>query len=66
MRGRRKEARKFRASTRALIELSSWLKESGCEMVAMESITSYWKPLYNILEAHDMLAMVVNAKYIMN
>lgn len=45
MRGRRKETREFGASTRGLIELSSWLKENGCEMVAMESTASYWKPL---------------------
>ena len=64
MRGRRKETREFGASTRELIELSSWLKESGCEMVAMESTASYWKPLYNILEAQDIPAMVVNAQHI--
>lgn len=64
MRGRRKETREFGASTRELIELSSWLKENGCEMVAMESTASYWKPLYNILEAEDIPAMVVNAQHI--
>lgn len=64
MRGRRKEIREFGASTRELIELSSWLKENGCEMVAMESTASYWKPLYNILEAEDIPAMVVNAQHI--
>ncbi len=64
MRGRRKETREFGASTRELIELSSWLKGSGCEMVAMESTASYWKPLYNILEAQDIPAMVVNAQHI--
>ena len=64
MRGRRKETREFGASTRELIELSSWLKENKCEIVAMESIASYWKPLYNILEAQDMKAMVVNAQHI--
>lgn len=64
MRGRRKETREFGASTRELIELSSWLKENGCEMVAMESTASYWKPLYNILEAEGIPAMVVNAQHI--
>ena len=64
MRGRRKETREFGASTRELIELSSWLNESGCEMVAMESTASYWKPLYNILEAQDIPAMVLNAQHI--
>lgn len=64
MRGRKKEIREFGASTRELIELSSWLKENKCEIVAMESTASYWKPLYNILEAQDMKAMVVNAQHI--
>lgn len=64
MRGRRRETREFGASTRELIELSSWLSENGCEMVAMESTASYWKPLYNILEAEGIPAMVVNAQHI--
>ena len=64
MRGRRKEIREFGASTRELIELASWLKENGCEMAAMESTASYWKPLYNILEAEGIPAMVVNAQHI--
>ena len=64
MRGRRKETKEFGASTRELIGLSSWLKESGCEMVAMESTASYWKPLCNILEAEGIPAMVVNAQHI--
>ena len=64
MRGRRKEIREFGASTRELIELASWLKENGCEMAAMESTASYWKPLYNILEAEGIPAMVINAQHI--
>ena len=64
MRGRRKEIREFGASTRELIELASWLKENGCEMAAMESTASYWKPLYNILEAEGIPAIVVNAQHI--
>ena len=64
LRGRRKEIREFGASTKDLIELSSWLQESGCEMIAMESTASYWKPLYNILEAEGIPAMVVNAQHI--
>ena len=40
-----------------------WLKSGGCEMAAMESTASYWKPLYNILESSDLNAMVVNARH---
>ena len=32
-------------------------------MAAMESTGSYWKPLYNVLEASGMEAMVVNAHH---
>lgn len=61
--GNRQELREFGASTRELLELADWLKEGGCEMVAMESTASYWKPLYNILESSDLKAMVVNAHH---
>ena len=57
------EIREFGATTRELLEMAEWLKEGGCEMVAMESTASYWKPLYNILESSDLDAMVVNARH---
>ena len=49
--GRKSELREFGATTKELLNLADWLNESGCEMVAMESTGSYWKPLYNVLEA---------------
>ena len=55
--------REFGATTRELLTLADWLKESGCKMVAMESTASYWKPLYNILESSGLNAMVVNAHH---
>ena len=61
--GNKQEVRDFGATTRELLELADWLKEGGCEMVAMESTASYWKPLYNILESSDLKAMVVNARH---
>ena len=61
--GNKQEIRDFGATTRELLELADWLKEGGCEMVAMESTASYWKPLYNILESSDLNAMVVNASH---
>lgn len=61
--GNKQEIRDFGATTRELLELADWLKEGGCEMVAMESTASYWKPLYNILESSDLNAMVVNAHH---
>ena len=61
--GSKQEVREFGATTRELLEMTSWLKDGGCEMVAMESTGSYWKPLYNILESCDLDAMVVNASH---
>ena len=61
--GRKQEVREFGATTRELLTLADWLKEGGCEMVAMESTASYWKPLFNILESSDLNAMVVNARH---
>ena len=61
--GNKQEIRDFGATTRELLEMADWLKEGGCEMVAMESTSSYWKPLYNILETCELKAMVVNASH---
>ncbi len=59
----KQEIRDFGATTREHLELAGWLKEGNCEIVAMESTASYWKPLYNILESSGLNAMVVNARH---
>jgi len=51
------------ATTKELLKLTDWLKDSECQIVAMECTASYWKPLYNILEASDLKTMVVNASH---
>lgn len=61
--GEEQEVREFGATTRELLELADWLTRGNCEMVAMESTASYWKPLYNILESAELPAMVVNARH---
>ena len=61
--GRKSEVRQFGATTRELLEMAAWLSEARCEMVAMESTASYWKPLYNVLETWGMPVMVVNAQH---
>ena len=61
--GSRQEVREFGATTRELLTLADWLSDNGCEMAAMESTASYWKPLYNILESSDLNAIVVNARH---
>jgi len=62
--GKKKELRKFDTLTESLRELCKWLLQNKCQMVAMESTGSYWKPIYNILELNDLEVMVVNARHI--
>jgi len=57
-----REVRTFSTMTRALLDLSDWLVASGCTHAAMESTGSYWKPVYNLLEASFEL-LVVNAQH---
>lgn len=64
--GRNNEMRQFGSTTNELREMTVWLKEAGCQMVAMESTGSYWKPLFNIFELSDLDAIVVNAQHMRN
>lgn len=64
--GKRKEIKNYGTSTSDLLALLDWLKENNCEAVAMESTASYWKPLYNVLEASDMKVIVANPQHIKN
>ena len=57
------ETRKYGTLTKDLQSIVEWLKDAGCQIVAMESTGSYWKPLYNIFEIEGMKAMVVNAQH---
>ena len=61
---RKKEIRQFSTMTEDILQLVSWLKETDCEMAAMESTGSYWKPVYNILEEEHIPIMIVNAQHI--
>lgn len=62
-RGNKVETRNFGTTTQELFDVAKWLKDNKCEMVAMESTASYWKPLYNVLEVEEIPAMVVNAQH---
>ncbi|EJY56432.1 competence protein ComEA helix-hairpin-helix repeat-containing protein [Alicyclobacillus hesperidum URH17-3-68] len=61
-----KEVRSFSTMTEDLLEMSDWLRKHGCTHVAMESTASFWKPIYNLLEAEDLQVLVVNAKHMKN
>ena len=64
--GRKTESRECGTTTGEIREIVNWLKGNGCQMVAMESTGSYWKPLYNIFEQENLPAMGVNAYDIKN
>ena len=61
--GRKQDIREFGATTKELTKLAKWLKEEECEMTAMESTGSYWKPVYNIFEVYGLKAIIVNARH---
>lgn len=66
LRGKQKEIKSYGTSTSDLLDLMQWLVDNNCEAVAMESTASYWKPLYNVLEASDMKVIVANPQQIKN
>jgi transposase len=55
-----KEIRTFSTMTHDLLALLDWLHAVACTHVAMESTSSYWRPVYNLLEGHFTL-LVGNA-----
>jgi len=64
--GTNKTIRQFGATSKELRSLAEWLIEQQCEMTAMESTSSYWKPVYNILELYGLDIIVVNAHHMKN
>jgi transposase len=64
--GRKSEIKEFGTLTHEIRDLVVWLKANGCQMAAMESTGSYWKPLYNIFEQERLPVMVCNAYHIKN
>jgi len=61
-----KKLRTFGTTTPQLRLLADWLREEGCQHVAMESTGVYWKPVHNILEGVCQEVLLVNAQHIKN
>lgn len=61
---RKKEIREFGTMTDDIMEIVKWLKETDCQIVAMESTGVYWKPVYNLLEQEGIETIIVNAQHI--
>lgn len=48
----RTQIKKFGTIVSELERLAAWLVDEGCTHAVMESTGSYWKPVFNLLEAH--------------
>ena len=64
--GNKQEIREFSAETKELRSIARWLEENKCEMIAMESTGSFWKPLWNVFEDEGLKQMLCNAKDMKN
>ena len=54
----------FQSFTGDLYRLANWLVDIGVTTVAMESTGVYWIPVFNILEAHGLEVLLVNARHV--
>jgi len=52
----------FETFTDELFRLRDWLLENNCHVVAMESTSVYWQPVYNVLEG-SVEVELVNARH---
>jgi len=59
------EVRTYETTTKGLLALADWLRESGSTHVAMESTGVYWKPVWHVLEGEFELVLA-NASHIRN
>jgi len=55
-----KESRTFSTMTHDLLAMLDWLQAAGCTHVAMESTSSYWRLISNLLEG-QLILLVGNA-----
>jgi transposase len=63
---RRQEVREYATRVPALLELADWLRSQSVQLVAMEATSSYWKPLFYLLEAEGFTCWLLNAKHVKN
>ncbi|MCW2939380.1 MAG: Transposase, partial [Actinomycetia bacterium] len=65
MPGRRvQEVREYGTVTPALLELADWLRCQQVELVAMEATSTYWKPVFYLLEAEGFTCWLLNAQHV--
>ena len=60
------EVREYATVTPALLALADWLRVERVELVAMEATSSYWKPVFYLLEAEGFTCWLLNARHVKN
>ena len=60
------EIREFTTLTASLLRLADWLRTQQIELVAMEATSSYWKPVFYLLESEGFTCWLLNAKHVKN
>jgi transposase len=63
-RGRHKDTRSFRSFVGDLEAMADWFSAAGVTVVAMEATGSYWKPVWDVLEARAFELKLVNAHHL--
>lgn len=58
------EIREFATDTAQLLAMVEWLQGLRVDDMALEATGSYWKPVYNILEASGLRPIVGNAAHL--
>lgn len=58
------ESKSFTTTHSGRMELVQWLLQHGCTSAAMESTGVYWKPLYHVLVAAGIEAVVANPAHV--
>jgi transposase len=57
----RHEVRTFGTTTRSLLALADWLRETGCTHAVAEATGIYWKPVWAVLAAEDRTLVLAHA-----
>src|SRR3954470_18602278 len=60
------EVREYATVTPALLQLADWLRCQQVQVAAMEATSSYWKPVFYLVEAEGFECWLLNARHVKN
>lgn len=60
------QTRRYSTLNEDLERMRQWLKENQVTHVAMESTGSYWRPIFNVLDDHEMEVVLANSQHVKN